>query len=161
MDLRKLSDGELEQMYRNCIEAITRDKVIVIRLAAEARLEEINAVWKERLAAAAAGHYKADSPERGVLATVGYKVGGDGLPQGARRVRLDFVMTGELPFVGSPAHMLEWAEPRSRARYRKLHRVIAGFATSARSQGPHMASAAEEWTEDLAYIEAVWEPQVR
>lgn len=159
MNLGKMSDIELEQMYRNCVEAIVRDKAN--KAGAEKRLEEINAVWRARLSAAAAGQYKADSPETGVLKTVGYQVGGDGLPPDARRQRLDYVMSGELPFVGSPAHMLEWGDPLSLSRYRKLHRVLAGFATSARSQGPRMAAAADDWTQDLAYIEAVWKPQVR
>lgn len=159
MDLRKMSDSALEQMYRNCIEAIVRDKPT--KATAETRLEEINAVWQARLGAATAGQYKADSPEVGVLKTIGYRVGLDGLPLSGRRLRLDYVMSGVLPFVGSPTHMHEWGEPLSPVRYRKLHRVLAGFATSAKSQGPHMVHAAEDWTEDLAYIERVWKPQLR
>ena len=159
MDLGRMSDIELEQMYRNCIEAILEDKPT--KAAAKSRLDEINAVWKARLSAAAAGQYKAESPKVGVLKTVGYQVGGDGLPPNERRDRLDYVMTSALPFVGSPAHMHEWAEPRSLSRYRKLHRVLAGFITSATSEGPHKANAAEDWAEDLAYIEREWRPQVR
>ncbi|MEC3911029.1 hypothetical protein U5A82_11275 [Sphingobium sp. CR2-8] len=101
------------------------------------------------------------TPSRlGVLKTIGYKVGLDGLPPNDRRLRLDYVMSGALPFVGSPAHMQEWGQPLSFVRYRKLHRVLAGFATSAKNQGPHMVHAAEDWMEDLDYIERVWKPKL-
>lgn len=158
MDLTKMSDAELERMFRNCVNAIMQGKPNAAE--AERRLSEINAVWQARLSAAVIGQYKADSPEIGVLKTVGYQVGKDGLPVPARRALLDYVMSGDLPFVGSPAHMLEWGNANTSARYRKLHRVLAGFATKARTQGPHMSTAGADWESDLAYIEEVWKPKV-
>lgn len=93
------------------------------------------------------------------MKTAGYRVGSNGLSTQRRWALLDQVMGGVLPFVGSPAHMLEWGEPNSRVRYRKLHRVIAGFRTGAKSQD-WLAKAFADWSEDLDYIEREWKPRV-
>lgn len=159
MNLAKMSDGDLERMFRSCVNAITQAKPNAGE--AEKRLGEINAIWRTRLSAALEGRYKAESPEVGVLKTLGYQVGKEGLPERARRALLDYAMSGNLPFVGSPAHMMEWGDPCTSTRYRKLHRVLAGFATSARTQGEHMSVAGANWEADLAYVEDVWKPKAK
>lgn len=157
MNLEAMTDGKLEQLYRNCLAAILENKPN--RKQAEAIIDEINLVWQARLDAVIAGNYKPDSPETGVLKTVGYQVGNQGLPAKARRAILDYVIAGTLPFVGSPAHMREWGEPNTLTRYRKLHRVLAGFRTSAGKQ-PDLARAHDHWDEDIDYIEREWRPKV-
>lgn len=154
MNLNTMSDGDLEQMFRNCVNAIAEGKPNAAE--AQAWLSAINAVWKVRLAAAAAGLYKAETPEIGVLKTIGYQVGKDGVPRARRRALLDYAMSGDLPFVGSPAHMLQWGDPGSETRYRKVHRVLARLTAKARALGDHMSAAAETWEEDIAYIEQAW-----
>lgn len=158
MNLDRLSDTDLERMFRNCVSAIVSNKPNAEE--ARARLEAINAVWQVRLQAAAQGRYKADSPEIGVLKKIGYHVGKDGQPTAGRQALLDHAMSGDLPFTGSPAHMLEWGTPMSATRYRKMHRVIASFATSARTQGDHMSDAGSDWEADLRYIEQMWKVRV-
>ena len=158
MNLDAMNDNKLERLYRNCIAAVMENKPDKAR--AQELIGEINAVWQKRLGAAEAGTYKAESPETGVLKTAGYQVGNDGLARSARRALLDHIMSGVLPFVGSPAHMREWGEPNSLVRYRKLHRVIAGFRTSARNQD-WRAKAYDDWSEDLEYLEREWQPKVR
>ena len=157
MNLDTMNDNRLEQLFRNCLAAIMENKPN--KADAETLIGEINAVWQKRLSAAEAGDYKAESPEIGVLKTAGYKVGNDGLATSARWALLDHIMSGVLPFVGSPAHMREWGEPNSLARYRKVHRVIASFGTSARNQD-WLAKAFNDWSEDLDYLEREWQHKV-
>lgn len=158
MNISLMSDHELEQMYRNCVDAVVNNKLT--RERAVGLISAINAVWQQRVSEAIAGTYKAESPEQGVLKTIGYQVGNNGVSLAKRHSLLDFVMTGQLPFVGSPAHMLEWGEPRSRTRYQKLHRVLTVLHSSAKTLG-YMEKAEGDWFRDLEYIEQVWRGQVR
>lgn len=98
---------------------------------------------------------KADTPEIGVLRAVGYKVCKDGVRQKHRRQILDYVMSETLPAVGSPAYIAEWGEPKTRVRYRKLHRIIRIFATSERTLD-NMDKAVMAWEDDLEYLEKTW-----
>ena len=103
--------------------------------------------------------YKAATPENGVLSVVGYKVGNEGEKTSIRRKLLDFIMTENLPPVGSPAYMAEWGEKMSKERYRKLHRVIRVLASSGKTLG-NMDKAVIEWEEDLDYLENNWKFKV-
>lgn len=125
-----------------------------------ALIRDINAVWEARLQAAKEGKHKADTPEVGVLKAVGYQVGRSGVKEKERRELLDQIMSDTLPFVGSPAYMYEWGEPLTRNRYRKLHRVLAVFRSGAQND-ERMEEAVRHWSDDLGYIEGVWEPRVR
>lgn len=158
MNLEAMSDNDLGNLYRNCLAAILQDKPTKAR--AQEIIEEINAVWQARLSAAVKGDYKAESPEIGVLKTIGYHVGNDGPRTQARWRLLDYVMSNVLPFVGSPAHMHEWGEPNSLTRYRKLHRALASFRTRAGNQ-PHLVESHRKWDEDIDYIEREWKPKFR
>lgn len=121
---------------------------------------QINETWEARLKAAKAGSFKAETPEVGILKAVGYHVGMSSLKQNRRRELLDQVMSDTLPFVGSPAYMFEWGQPLTRGRYRKLHRVLTVFRSGA-LHDERMEEAVRHWSEDLEYIEQVWEPQVK
>lgn len=153
MDIPGMSDNDLARLYTNCVNSIVGNKAN--RGQAEAYIEEINAVWRQRLADATEGLYKAESPETGVMKVMGYSAGKDAPPTPIRHALLDLVMTGQLPFVGSPAHMLEWGEPRSLTRYRKLHRFLASQRTRASSQ-EKLERAFRLWDEDMDYIEGKW-----
>lgn len=59
-----MSDNKLEQLYRNCLSAIIEQKPD--KSLAEALIEEINAVWQQRLGAVASAGYKAEGSEVGV-----------------------------------------------------------------------------------------------
>lgn len=127
--------------------ADNKDAVLVI--------DAVQDEWARRLHLFRKGDYKATSPEHGVLSVVGYKVGNDGAPEKQRRLKLDYIMSGTLPPVASPAYMAEWGEPNTRQRYRKLHRVIRVLASSGK-QFPNMELAVQHWEDDLLYIEKNW-----
>jgi len=153
MHLKDLNDNQLLQMYLNCMDAIHAGRPTAAR--ALALVKEVNAVWELQLTAAMDKKFKADTPEVGLLKTVGYRVGKSGEKQQRRWEILDMVMSQELPFVGSPAYMYEWGDPLSCKRYRKLHRVLASF----RSGGKHFSNmevAVEHWEQDIVHIERNW-----
>ena len=130
------------------------------------RLDESRAVslavqeeWRKRTQGFHAGQYKADRPETGLLKSMRYTVGNQGETPKMRRQILDCVMAAAaLPPVGSPAYMAEWGDPRSRARYWKLHRTIRSFASHNKHDG-RMEKAVRDWEDDLVYLEEVWRPR--
>ena len=121
-------------------------------------IEYIEVEWQKRLHLFQSGKYKASTPENGVLSIVGYKVGNDGGKLRARRQILDYIMSGTLPPVGSPAYIAEWGEPLTRKRYVKLHRVIRVLASSGQTLGT-MEKAVSDWEDDLLYLEQEWAPR--
>jgi hypothetical protein len=122
---------------------------------AEVVLLAIQNEWLKRLLRYQQHQYKAATPEVGMLKTLGYHVGNDGDKSAKRRKILDFIMTGVLPPVSSPAYVAEWGEPRTSKRYRKLHRTIQALKSGA-DHFDNREKAAIEWAEDLEYIEATW-----
>lgn len=118
-------------------------------------IEMVQEEWARRLHLFRKGDYKATSPEQGVLSIVGYKVGNNGGSEKQRRSKLDYLMSGTLPPVASPAYMAEWGEPNTRQRYRKLHRVIRVLASSGK-KFPNMELAVQHWEDDLVYLEQNW-----
>ena len=69
-----MSDRELSILFANTIEFIHQGKQLGL---AEKVKKAIQLEWMNRLEAFQRGDYKADSPETGVLKTIGYKVGND------------------------------------------------------------------------------------
>ena len=118
-------------------------------------IKAIQDEWARRLHLFCSGNYKASSPEHGVLSVVGYKVGNEGAPEQQRRLKLDYIMSGILPPVASPAYMAEWGEPKTHQRYRKLHRVIRVLASSGKKFS-NMERAVLHWEDDLVYLEHTW-----
>lgn len=147
-----MSDSELSVLFYNALESLRKGKQP--ERADEVRLAVLDE-WERRLEKFRSGHCKADTPEQGVLSTVGYKVGNAGTDQETRRFLLDYVMRNQLPAVGSPAYMAEWGKPLSDERYRKLHRVLQVFISSAKTLGT-MDRAKRDWESDLKYIELTW-----
>lgn len=147
-----MSDNELSKLFTNALELIHNKKMVD---SAQQVLEAIQIEWSKRLEAYKDGKYKADTPEKGVLKTLGYRVGNDGVSSEKRKMLIDYLLNEQLPPVGSPAHMAEWGEPSSKQRYRKAHRVIQVLKSSASTLG-YMDKAAKEWAEDLDYMEKTW-----
>ena len=147
-----MSDNELSKLFTNALELIHNKKMVD---SAQQVLEAIEVEWSKRLEAYKDGEYKADTPEKGVLKTLGYRVGNDGVSSEKRKMLIDYLLNQQLPPVGSPAHMAEWGEPSSKQRYRKAHRVIQVLKSSASTLG-YMDKAAKEWAEDLDYMEKTW-----
>jgi hypothetical protein len=148
-----MSDLELSRLFANVMDFIEKKKQVDTALEVK---RAIQTEWAKRLAAFNQGAYKAETPETGVLKTIGYKVGIDGLPESKRRLLIDYLISETLPPVGSPAHMAEWGEPLTKLRYQKAHRVIQVLMSSAKTLG-YMDKAAREWEEDLKYMESTWQ----
>ena len=148
----QMSDNELSILFSNALDLISRDKQVEQALEVKKAIQD---EWEKRLKAFHTSDYKADTPNIGVLKTIGYRVGNDGLPEHKRRILIDYVLSEILPPVGSPAYMAEWGEPETAERYRKAHLVIRVLASSAKTLG-NQDKAAAEWEADLEYMEQAW-----
>lgn len=153
MNIDTMSDRDLEQLYHNCMTVLLDQKPNAAK--AEAMLSDINRVWEARLRLQQAGEHGAESPDVGVLRRIGYRVGKDAVPATRRHALLGHVMFRSIPFVGSLTYMAQWGEPGTEVRYRKLHRVLAGFRTAAQSRDDR-AKALKDWNQDLGHIEQIW-----
>ena len=147
----ELNDIELGKMLNNCQDHLEEGKNIEI---AQRRIEAILEEWKKRKESAKFGTYKADTPEEGLLSVLGYHVGQQGEKKEKRHRILDYVISGELPPVGSPAYMFEWGEAKSRKRFLKLRTVLKRLFFKAK--GFNWEKAMIEWDADLEYIEKKW-----
>lgn len=150
-----MNDNQLSTLLSNAQRLIYENKRLE---KAKAVVRAIQDEWSKRLAGYRSGSYKADTPEEGLLKRVGYKVGNSGESTKMRHQLLDFIITGVLPPVGSPAYMAEWGTPDSKVRYRKLHRVIRTLASSG-GHFSNMEKAVDEWEDDLSYLEREWRPK--
>lgn len=148
-----MSDNELSRLFINVMEFIENKKQLDIAIQVKLAIQT---EWARRLEAYNEGSYKAETPETGVLKTIGYKVGNDGLPESKRRLLINYLISETLPTVGGPAHMAEWGEPLTKLRYQKAHRVIQVLLSSAKTLG-YMDKAAREWEDDLRYMEETWD----
>lgn len=155
-NLSQMDDNALSRLFSNAQNILLKNPK---NLDAQTVLKAIEKEWEQRLRAYKFGTYKASTPEAGILSRVGYKVGNDGAKPKTRRQLLDYIMSGTLPPVGSPAYMEEWGEKLSTERYRKLHRVIRVLASSGRTLG-NMDKAVGEWEDDLEYLESHWRPKL-
>jgi hypothetical protein len=146
------TDEDLVTMYRNCLRAIINETIF----APEA-WEKLPAIREEtaRRTKAAQETYYVQTPEVGLLKTLGYRVGNSGERQKYRRQLLDHAMSADLPFVGTIAYSLSWGAPLSSTRYFKLVRTLESFITNAKIR-PGMALACSHWQADLDYVVDTW-----
>ena len=151
-NIPSMDDNKLARLFSNALEMKRKRKM---EEDADKVIKAVQEEWKKRLILYEEGEYKADTPDQGVLKTLGYKVGNDGVEKETREYLLDYILTSQLPLIGSPAYIAEWGEESSALRYKKLHRVIRVLASSAITIG-NMNKAATEWEEDLLYIEKKW-----
>ncbi len=147
-----MDDNKLTKLFANALEMKRKRKM---EENADNVIKAVQQEWDKRLKLQKEGRYKADTPDQGVLKTVGYKVGNDGISKEVREYLLDYILTSQLPPIGTPAYIAEWGKESSALRYRKLHRVIRVLASSAKTLG-YMIKAETEWEEDLLYIEKKW-----
>jgi len=88
----------------------------------------------------------------GLLSTLGYRVGIEGLGEGRRRDLLDDVYSQPLAILRGHPQEAQWGEPSSARRLHKLANVIASFARiNKRRQRPPVI-AISEWEADLRYL---------
>ena len=155
-NIPNLDDNALSRLFVNAQKLLDKNEE---NFDARQVIDAIKSEWEIRLQFFNQNKYKAATPENGVLSVVGYKVGNEGEKTSIRRKLLDFIMTENLPPVGSPAYMAEWGEKMSKERYRKLHRVIRVLASSGKTLG-NMDKAVIEWEEDLEYLDNNWKFKV-
>lgn len=93
-----------------------------------------------------------ESPKKGLLAHLDYRVGANGLGTKERRQLLDNVFSCRLPPVDSPEYMNEWASPGSAGRLKKLADTIAGLVTLNKRKERPSELAIADWEEDLEYL---------
>lgn len=152
-----LSDNQIEQVFSNVLNILAKaadGKEPPEKIAAAKRvLEAIEQEWAKRAELAGKGVYKAERPEKGILATLGYHVGNEGVSLSKRRKILDFILTRNLPVVQSPAYMQQWGAPGSPERLWKLASTIAYLAREKRSfKNESYAKAILEWEADMDWL---------
>ncbi|MEN4447992.1 hypothetical protein [Mycobacterium sp. SM3041] len=97
-------------------------------------------------------------PSAGILSTMGYRVGRNGLRDAARRSILSEVMGVEI-VAASPAandYVDEWGEPGSSRRLKKMANAIAAFARNARKRSGDFSVAIEAWEADLIWLQLTY-----
>ena len=147
-----MDDNKLLRLFHNVIDHLEKGKKID---EASNLLNQIEHEWKKRLDNYLNGDKKATRPDQGMLKTIGYKVGNDGIIYTKRRLLLDRVINGILPFCGSPSYMAEWGEPKTKQRFKKLRDVLNQLIIKNRNF-PEMDVAVGDWSEDLKYIKDKW-----
>jgi len=147
-ELKKFNDNELINIWHNALNLIERNKEVEL---AKQQIEYIELEWEDRLNKFIMGISKSTRPNEGLLKTIGYKVGKDGIPRERRRLILDRILKGKIPFCGSKAYMVEWGAPSTRKRYNKLNTVINRLIIRNRNM-PGIEKAILEWSEDLEYL---------
>jgi len=151
-----MDDNKLLKLFHNIIDHLEKGKKIDEALNL---LTQIEHEWKKRLDNYLNGDQKATRPDQGMLKTIGYKVGNDGMIYTKRRLLLDRVINGVLPFCGSPSYMAEWGGPKTKQRFKKLRDVLNQLIFKNRNF-PEMDVAVGDWSEDLKYIKDKWHNEI-
>ncbi len=92
--------------------------------------------------------------EDGALSLFGYRVSREAdLSDEERRSKLDVVFQAVIPPFTHWFKVLEWGEPKSAVRLKKMANCLAAFARNgSRQTGERMSVPVEKWKEDLAYL---------
>ena len=91
-------------------------------------------------------------PGEGLMSTMGYRVGDtQGIRVEYRRMIMQDVLEGPIPFVDSPVYMREWGQDKSIQRYKKLKRFLSSEIHSPLQKNNYRAIS--EWKEDLIWLE--------
>ena len=86
INITQMNDNDLLRLFHNVIEHLDKGKKVD---EATSMLKKIEDEWKNRLENYLFGDEKSTRPEQGMLKTIGYKVGNDGLKYTKRRLILD------------------------------------------------------------------------
>ena len=92
-----MDDNKLSKLLSNALDMKRKQKM---EENAERVIEAVQEEWQKRLKLYQKGGYKADTPDQGVLKTVGYKVGNEGVSKEIRENLLDYILTRFLILVG-------------------------------------------------------------
>lgn len=150
MDISKFDDNKLLSLFNNVLDHIEKGKRVE---EAKSLLSLIEKEWKTRLDKGK----KSVRPNVGMLQTIGYKVGNDGLSQSKREIMLDHIIQIQLPFCQSPSYMEEWGHPNSKKRYTKLVNVLNQLIFK-KQNILGFDVAVGDWKKDLSYVKEKWRP---
>jgi hypothetical protein len=151
-DLDVLLDVTVELFHRRTMRARTLRAELIERLG---ELIQEGFDWPSTDAPGGSGRLEVESPTKGLLSFLGYRVGRNGLSEQERRAILDAVYCEELPPVDSSEYMAEWGRPRTGPRLQKLAESIAALTRNAkRRRGTDLSTAVDEWEADLQYLRA-------
>ena len=78
-----MDDNKLTKLFANALEMKRKRKM---EENADNVIKAVQQEWDKRLKLQKEGRYKADTPDQGVLKTVGYKVGNDGATSLAKAI---------------------------------------------------------------------------
>lgn len=100
------------------------------------------------------GFWASGLSEEGALKLFGYSVGQDAdLSSLQRRQRLDVVFSVVIPPFAEWPHVVEWGEPATAPRLKKMANCLASFARNgARRPEAYMQLPVEKWCADLEYL---------
>ena len=100
------------------------------------------------------GFWVGDLDVEGALRLFGYSVGQDAdLSDAQRRHRLDLVFSAVIPPFTEWRRVLEWGEPSTAPRLKKMANCLASFARNgARRPEPFMVLPVRKWRADLGYL---------
>lgn len=100
----------------------------------------------------------AGTPKRGLLATMGYRVGEiAGMRAEFRRKLLSEIVEGPILWVGDWAYMSEWGSEGSKTRLHKLKRCLKSFLGNPAHDGKTRAK--RDWEADLTWLETEYRLQ--
>ncbi|MER8483864.1 hypothetical protein [Mesorhizobium sp. M1322] len=155
--LSRKSDGDLSSMWGNAIPKAAGGSEEAIR-----RIVQIEDEWAKRAETLPAGNaYDDPLPEKGMLKSLGYCVGNQGLPQERRQLIIKYaVESRSLPPVQSKAYVREWGKARSDKRFRKIRAFLTTLIDRNAGNRP-FAKAVSEWAEDLKFLAHLWSESSR
>jgi hypothetical protein len=93
-----------------------------------------------------------ETPQCGLLRTMGYRVGAEHEEEWLRREILKWVLLHEIPFVHSVGYMRQWGAPGSSTRERKLNNVLMGFIEGTWRRTSY-GQALKHWHEDKRFVQ--------
>lgn len=154
MDIKNLKElikgWDSERLSKAYIKWIIRSQAEENEVKVDKYNEQINAVLAEWSNRPNLGKKGSDRPELGLLKTMGYRVGVEGLHTKARRRILKDVIRGPLPLVGNVSYMNEWGSDSSLQRLYKLENCLSGFMNG--GQHSNHFQALQDWEEDLDWL---------
>jgi hypothetical protein len=147
-----MEEDALMNLFHNALKIISENSTM--KPNAEKCIALIEKEWERRIELAKQGNYKHTRPQVGMLSHFGYKVGEhEGIKKKNRRVLLDYIFTSKLPMVHSPSYLLEWGDPNTEERLKKMSQSLAYFAKQKRRlDEDKFEKAIMDWEDDLDYL---------
>jgi len=94
--------------------------------------------------------------DTGLLSTMGYRVGMEGIGEARRRDILDDIYEQELFLLKGHPQEREWGKPRTATRLRKMALVLASLTKLSKRMRTPPRIAIAEWESDLRYLKKVF-----